>query len=88
LSSIRRYLTAIIMAATGILVAFTPFGERLVPDPFLRAFLVLCFWLTPWLLSKISKAQGEEDVEATEPATQETEEDPPTAPTLKRARIS
>ena len=87
-SSLREYLTAIVMVAAGILVAFTPFGERLVPDPFLRTFLVLCCWLTPWLISKIARAHGEEDVEATEPGMQASEQAPPTSPTLKRARIS
>ncbi len=71
LSSLREYLTAIVMVAAGILVAFTPFGERLVPDPVLRTFLVLCCWLTPWLLGKLAKAQGEEDLVAPEPGTQE-----------------
>jgi hypothetical protein len=62
LGTLRKYLTAIIMVGAGIIVAFTPFGERLVPNPILRIFLVLCFWLTPWLLSKLAKAHGEEDV--------------------------
>ena len=61
-SSLRQYLTAIVMVGAGILVAFTPFGERLVPNPILRAFLVLCFWLTPWLISKLARAHGEEEV--------------------------
>jgi hypothetical protein len=78
-SSMREYLGAIVMVAAGIVVAFTPLGERLVPDPFLRTFLVLCCWLTPWLISKIAKAHGEEDVEETN--LQATEQAPPT---LKR----
>jgi hypothetical protein len=81
LSSLRQYLTAIFMVAAGILVAFTPLGERLVPGPVLRTFLVLCCWLTPWLISKIGRAQGEEDVESTEPGTQASEE---ARPPLKR----
>ena len=81
LSSLRQYLTAIFMVAAGILVAFTPLGERLVPDPVLRTFLVLCCWLTPWLISKIARAHGEEDVEATEPGTQPSEQ---ARPPLKR----
>lgn len=72
LSSLRQYLTAIIMVAAGILVAFTPFGERLVPNPILRIFLVLCCWLTPWLISKLARAHGEEDVP--EPAASESDE--------------
>jgi hypothetical protein len=87
LRSLRQYLTAIVMVAAGILVAFTPIGERLVPDPILRTFLVLCCWLTPWLISKIARAHGEEEVEAADPGTQAGEHAPsPSA--LKRARIS
>lgn len=67
LSSLKQYLTAIVMVAVGILVAFTPLGERLVPDPLLRTFVVLCCWLTPWIISKIAKAQSEEDLGAPEP---------------------
>lgn len=74
LASVRKYLTAIIMIAVGILVAFTPLGERLVPNPILRAFLVLCFWLTPWLLSKLAQAHGEEDL--ADPAALESDEAP------------
>jgi len=81
LSSLRQYLTAIVMVAAGIVVAFTPIGERLVPDPVLRAFLVLCCWLTPWLIRKISRAPGEEDIEVAEPGTQSSEQP---SPTLKR----
>jgi hypothetical protein len=62
LSSLRQYLTAIIMVLVGILVAFTPIGTRLVPDPVLRIFLVLCCWLTPWIISKLSKVPGEDDL--------------------------
>jgi hypothetical protein len=69
LSSLKQYLTAIVMVMAGILVAFTPVGERLVPDPVLRTFLVLCCWLTPWIISKLRKAMGEEDVN--EPSTDE-----------------
>ena len=87
-SSLREYLTAIVLVAVGILVAFTPLGSRLVPDPILRTFLVLCCWLTPWLISKIAKAHGEEDVEATEPGVQMAEQAAPASPTLKRARMS
>jgi hypothetical protein len=69
LSSLRQYLTAIIMVAAGILMAFTPIGERLAPNPILRTFLVLCCWLTPWVISKLRNATGEEDVN--EPSTDE-----------------
>ena len=65
LGTLRKYLTAIIMVGAGIIVAFTPLGERLVPNPILRIFLVLCFWLTPWLLSKLAQAHGEEDIPET-----------------------
>jgi hypothetical protein len=61
LGSLKQYLTAIVMVTAGILVAFTPLGGRLVPDPVLRTFLVLCCWLTPWIISKIAKVHGEED---------------------------
>jgi len=63
-------LTAIIMVSAGILVAFTPIGLRLVPDPVLRAFLVLCCWATPWLLSKIAKAHTEEEIDPGESSAQ------------------
>ena len=69
LSSLRRYLTGIVMVTAGILVAFTPLGERLAPDPILRTFLVLCCWLTPWIISKIAKVQDEEDI--SEPGREE-----------------
>jgi len=72
LSSLRQYLTAIVMVGAGILVAFTPFGERLVPNPILRTFLVLCCWLTPWLISKLARAQGDEDIP--EPVSPESDE--------------
>src|SRR5262249_54186614 len=62
LSSLRKYLTTIIMVAAGIVVAFTPWGERLVPNPVLRIFVVLCFWLTPWIISKLARVPGEEDL--------------------------
>lgn len=62
LSSLRQYLTAIVLVGAGLLVALTPFGERLLPNPILRAFLVLCCWLTPWLISKLAQAHGEEDL--------------------------
>jgi hypothetical protein len=71
LGSLKQYLTAIIMVTAGILVAFTPLGERLVPDPVLRTFLVLCCWLTPWIIGKLAKAHSEEDLGAAEPGTQE-----------------
>ena len=71
LSSLRQYLTAIIMVGAGILVAFTPFGERLVPNPLLRAFLVLCCWLTPWLISKLARAHGDEDIPEPGPESDE-----------------
>jgi len=70
LSSLRQYLTAIIMVLAGIVIAFTPIGERLVPDPVLRTFLVLCCWLTPWIISRVGKAPGEEDLGSPEPGTQ------------------
>lgn len=72
LSSVRQYLTAIVMIGAGILVAFTPLGERLVHNPILRTFLVICCWLTPWVISKLAKAHGEED--AQEPTGQESDE--------------
>ena len=62
LSSLKQYLTAIVMGTAGILVAFTPLGERLVHDPVLRTFLVLCCWLTPWIIGKLAKDQTEEDL--------------------------
>jgi hypothetical protein len=62
LKSLRQYLTAIVMVTAGIVIAFTPIGERLVPNPVLRVFLALCCWLTPWILSKLGKAAGEEDL--------------------------
>lgn len=75
LSSLRQYLTAIIMVGAGILVAFTPFGERLVPNPILRIFLVLCCWLTPWVISKLARGYGEED--GSEPLAPESDESLP-----------
>ncbi|HEY3628049.1 MAG TPA: hypothetical protein VGL00_17305 [Terracidiphilus sp.] len=71
LRSLRQYFTAIIMVLAGIVVAFTPLGERLVPDPVLRTFVVLCFWLTPWIISKLRKGSGEEELGGAEPGAQE-----------------
>ncbi len=62
LSSLRQYLTAIVMVVAGIVIAFTPIGSRVVPDPVLRTFLVLCCWLTPWIISKLGNVPGEEDL--------------------------
>ena len=70
LRSLRQYLTLIIMVSAGILIAFTPIGVRLVPDPFLRVFLVLCCWATPWLLSKIARGHTEEEIDAGEDSAQ------------------
>jgi hypothetical protein len=72
LSSLRKYLAAIVMVGAGVLLAFTPLGERLVPNPILRTFLVLCFWLTPWLIGKLARDHGDEDVP--EPLAQESDE--------------
>lgn len=71
LRSLRQYLTAIIMVLAGIVIAFTPLGERLVPDPVLRIFVVLCCWLTPWIISKISQSQEDEDLGGAEPGAQQ-----------------
>jgi len=62
LSSLREFVPGIAMVLAGILVAFTPIGERLVPDPVLRVVVVLCCWLSPWLISKLGKAHSDEEV--------------------------
>ncbi len=62
LSSLREFVPGIAMVLAGILVAFTPIGEKLVPNPILRVVVVLCCWLSPWLISKLSKGPADEEV--------------------------
>lgn len=71
LSSLREFVPGIAMVLAGILVGFTPIGERLVPNPILRVVVVLCCWLSPWLISKLAKAPAEEDAGIPEGGTQE-----------------
>ncbi len=61
LRSMRQFVPAIIMVAIGIMIEFTPLGARLVPDPLSRLVVTLCFWLSPWLISKLGKASDAEE---------------------------
>jgi hypothetical protein len=61
LSSLREFVPGIAMGLAGILVAFTPLGERLVPNPILRVVVALCCWLSPWLISKLAKGPADEE---------------------------
>jgi hypothetical protein len=63
LSSLREFIPAILMVCAGIVVEFTPFGAKLVPDPILRVVVALCCWLAPWLVSKIRRAADQEEAE-------------------------
>lgn len=63
LSSLREFIPAILMVSAGIVVEFTPFGAKLVPDPILRVVVALLCWLTPWLVSKIRKGTDQEEAE-------------------------
>jgi hypothetical protein len=62
LGSLREFVPGIAMVLAGIVVAFTPIGEKLVPNPILRVVVVLCCWLSPWLISKLSRDPAEEEV--------------------------
>ena len=63
LRSLRQFVPAIIMVTAGILVEFTPVGTRLIPDPLSRLVVTLCCWVSPWLVSKLSKAADSEETE-------------------------
>lgn len=63
LRSLRQFVPAILMVSAGIVVEFTPVGTRLIPDPFSRLVVTLCFWVSPWLISKLSKAADAEETE-------------------------
>jgi hypothetical protein len=71
LSSLREFVPGIAMVLAGIVVAFTPIGERLVPNPILRVVVVLCCWLSPWLISKLSKGSADEEAGIAEAGPQE-----------------
>ena len=71
LSSLREFVPGIAMVLAGILVVFTPIGERLVPNPILRVVVALCCWLSPWLISKLAKGPADEEVGTTEAGAQE-----------------
>lgn len=63
LRSLRQFIPAITMVSAGIVVEFTPFGTRLIPDPFSRLVVTLCCWVSPWLVSKLSRAADSEESE-------------------------
>ena len=63
LGSLRQFVPAIILVTAGIVVEFTPWGARLVPDPISRFVVTLCFWVSPWLISKLAKSADREETE-------------------------
>ncbi len=63
LRSLRQFAPAMILVAAGIVVEFTPWGARLVPDPISRLVVTLCFWVSPWLISKLAKSADREEAE-------------------------
>jgi hypothetical protein len=66
LRSMRQFVPAIVMVAAGIVIEFTPLGARLIHDPISRFVVTLCFWLSPWLISKLGKASDSEEPSDTE----------------------
>ncbi|MGO9775452.1 MAG: hypothetical protein ACLQGT_08070 [Terracidiphilus sp.] len=48
-------LPACIAVSVGIVIAFTPFGARLVPNEFLRLALLLLMLVSPLLIGKMSR---------------------------------
>ena len=46
---------ALIFVVLGIVVAFTPFGARLVPNVFLRLGILLALWCVPFLIGRFGK---------------------------------
>ena len=63
LRSLREYVPAILLVTAGIVVEFTPWGAKLVPDPISRLVVTLCFWVSPWLISKLAKARDPEETD-------------------------
>ncbi len=63
LRSLREFAPAIILVSAGIVVEFTPLGARLIPGPISRLVVTLCFWISPWLISKLAKARDNEETE-------------------------
>jgi hypothetical protein len=54
---LRGYILPIVLVAIGFIVAFTPLGTKLVPSIFLRLVLLLCFWLAPLMINKLTDKQ-------------------------------
>ena len=50
---------ALIFVALGILVAFTPFGTRLVPNLFLRLGILVVLWSAPFLISRFGRPSSD-----------------------------
>ncbi len=56
---LRAFMPTIILVAAGILVAFTPLGTKLVPNPILRLVVALCFWIAPLMVHKLMQESVE-----------------------------
>jgi hypothetical protein len=49
---LRGLVPALLFIAAGIIVAFTPFGTRLLPNLYLRLGLLVVLWAAPFLIGK------------------------------------
>jgi hypothetical protein len=59
--TVRKLVPTIALVGAGLIIVFTPFGENLVPNPILRVVVALCFWLSPWLISKLNREDPESE---------------------------
>jgi hypothetical protein len=51
---IRALVPSFALVVAGILLAFTPFGEKIIPSGILRIVLLLCCLIAPLLIAKLS----------------------------------
>ncbi len=51
---IRALIPSFVLIAAGILLAFTPFGARIIPSGILRVVILLCCLIAPLLIAKLS----------------------------------
>jgi hypothetical protein len=51
---IRALVPSFVLVAAGIILAFTPFGEELIPSGILRVVLLICCLVAPLLIAKLS----------------------------------
>jgi hypothetical protein len=51
---IRALVPSFVLVAAGIVLAFSPFGERMIPSGILRVLLLICCLIAPLLIAKLS----------------------------------